>query len=470
MWIKLISPGMSMRPMDSAFKTHMAPPLALLVLGALTPREHRVTVEDENVERLGLDDRPDLVGITVKVDTAARAWEIARTYRRRGVPVVFGGIHATVCPEENLAHCDALVVGEAEELWGQVLRDAAAGTLRRTYENEQPVDLARSPIPRWELTAGKNYLFSNTLCISRGCPWQCDFCYSSSPHIPRGYRMKPIRRILAEIASLGTRHVMFIDDNFLGDPDRTRALVQAMAPLGLTWHCAVSADVGRHEDILDLMAETGCKSLFIGFETINEANLSECHKRQNRVADYERTIARIHERGMMVNASLAFGFDGDRADVFERTLGWLTARQVETMTAHILTPYPGTRLYRRLLEEGRIIEAEAARYNTSSVVFRPRGMTAGELEQGYRWMYEQFYSWRGILDRLPADPRRRSAYLMFNLFYRKLGPAVAVLGRMGLMGALGRLGKRLAYPEGLVMPSPAESPAAARGVYYGLLG
>ena len=429
-----------MRPMDSAFKTHMAPPLGLLVLGALTPREHRVTVEDENVDR------------------------------RRGVPVVLGGIHATVCPEANLPHGDAVVIGEAEELWGGVVADAAAGTLKRTYQSEKPPDLARSPIPRWELAEGKNYFFSNTMTVSRGCPWQCDFCYSSSPNIPRGYRMKPIANILAEIASLKTRHIMFIDDNFLGDPERTRRLLRAMAPLGLTWHCAVSADVGHYEDILDQMAETGCKSLFIGFETINEENLSECHKRQNRVAEYERTIERIHQRGMMVNASLAFGFDGDRADVFERTLGWLIGQKIETMTAHILTPYPGTRLYQRLLEEGRIIEADAPAYNTSQVVFRPRGMTARELREGYLWLYDQFYSWPGILARLPADPRRRTAYLLFNVLYRKYGAAVSLAGRMRLMSVLRRLGTHLAYRDRLLLPDAVVTPETARGIYYGQLG
>jgi radical SAM superfamily enzyme YgiQ (UPF0313 family) len=452
MWIKLISPGMSMRPMDSAFKTHLAPPLALLVLGALTPPEHRVTIEDENVERLNLADRPDLVGITVKVDTACRSWEIARSYRRRGVPVVLGGIHVTACPEENLPHCDALVVGEAEGVWDQVLRDAAAGQLNRVYRSAEPADLRESPIPRWELAAGKNYLYSNTITISRGCPWQCDFCYSSAANFPRGYRLKPISHILKEIASLGTRHVMFIDDNFFGDPARTPDLLAALAPLGLTWHCAVSADIGGHEDVLDLMAATGCKSLFIGFETINDGNLASCRKRQNRVADYGRTIARIHERGMMVNASLAFGFDGDRCDVFERTLEWFMARKIESMTAHILTPYPGTRLYQRLLAEGRIIDADLRNYNTARVVFRPRGMSPETLQAGYLWMYEQFYSWAAILKRLPADPRRRTAYLLFNLLYRKYGPAISLLGRLGLMGAIGRLARRLAYPPGLGLP------------------
>ena len=155
----------------------------LLVLAALTPEGHRVTLEDENVERLRLDDAPDLVGITVKVDTVFRAGEIARGYRRRGIPVVMGGIHPTACPEDCLPDADAVVVGEAEEIWPRLLRDAGARRLRRVYRNDRPVDIGHSPVPRWDLLRGKNYLFTNTLCVGRGCPWRCDFCYNSSGNI-----------------------------------------------------------------------------------------------------------------------------------------------------------------------------------------------------------------------------------------------------------------------------------------------
>jgi radical SAM superfamily enzyme YgiQ (UPF0313 family) len=203
MRIKLISPRMSLRPMDAALKTHMAPPLSLLVLGALTPPEHEVELADENVERVRLDDRPDLVGITVKVDTAHRAFEIARAYRAAGVPVVMGGIYATSCPDHVLAHADAVAVGDGEELWPRILADAAAGRLQRLYRARGPADLARTPAPRWELLAGKNYLFTSTLVTSRGCPWRCEFCYQSAPDFPAGYRTKPVERVLAEIESTG---------------------------------------------------------------------------------------------------------------------------------------------------------------------------------------------------------------------------------------------------------------------------
>jgi radical SAM superfamily enzyme YgiQ (UPF0313 family) len=446
MWIKLMSPPSTLRPMDTAFKSHMAPPLSLLVLGALTPGDHRVTLQDGNIERLRLDDRPDLVGITVKVDTVPRAREIARAYRERGIPVVVGGIYPTVCPEPCLSFADAVVVGEAEDVWPGLLIDLQSGKLKSVYTD--PGRSCRKPvIPRWELLRGKNYLITNTVVTSQGCPWKCDFCYRSSPNIPSRYKMKPLRSVLAEIASLGTRHVFFIDDNFIGNPNRARALMQALMPLGLTWHAAVSADVGRHEDILDLMALTGCRSLFIGFETLNERNIAASGKRQNRVAEYGETIRKIHERGMMVNASLVFGFDDDTTGTFPATLDWLTARKVETMTAHILTPFPGTRLYNRLLGEGRMVDFDLAHYNTARAVFRPLRMAPQELEEGLRWMYREFYSWRRIYQRLPEAPGQWTAHLLFNVLYRKLGPAVAWVGRMGIMGGLARFARVLAYRD-----------------------
>ena len=443
--IKLIAPRSTVRPMDSAWKTRMSPPLSLLVLAALTPEEHTVTVADENVERVSLRDTPDLIGITVKVDTFDRAAEVARAYRLRGIPVVMGGIHPTVCPDACGPHADAIVVGEAEPLWPQLLHDLAQRTLRPIYRNEQAIDPALIPIPRWEALKARRYLFTNTITIGRGCPWRCDFCYNSSDNIPAGYRMKPIGHILAEIRSLDSPHVVFIDDNFIGNLAGARRLVQELRRLNITWHAAVSAEIGLHEDLLDLMAESGCKSLFIGFESINQSNLRECHKAQNRVTEYERTLARIHSRGIMVNASVVFGFDEDDASVFPAVLDWLMRCRVATMTAHILTPYPGTRLHRRLLQEGRIIDWDLRHYNTAHVVFRPRRMSPRELADGYRWMYRQFYSWESILARWPACRAQVIAYLEFALLYRKFGKITSLLGRAVGMRPLARAAKWLAY-------------------------
>lgn len=446
MWIKLISPRVTMRPMDSAFKRQMAPPLSLLVLGALTPKQHRVTVTDENVERLDLSDSPDLVGITVKADTASRSRDIARAYRARGVRVVVGGIHPTVCPGECSPHADAVVIGEAEPVWTQLLEDAQAGSLKPSYGSATPASLAETPIPRWDLIDRWRYLYTNTLTIGRGCPWRCSFCYNSSPNLPKGYRAKPVERVLAEIASLTSRHVMFIDDNFIADPSYARQLLRALRRKGLTWHTAVSADIGEHDDIMDLMAETGCRSLFVGFESLNPASLRGVTKLQNRRDKYEDLVRKIHGHGMMVNASVVFGFDEDGPDVFDQTTDWLIDQAVETMTAHILTPYPGTRLHARLQREGRLLDHDLTHYNTSRAVFEPKNMTAAELESGYLGAYKRFYSWRSILARMPAAGACRTPYLLFNVCYRKFGRTLAAVAAAGLMRRFGALGACLSYP------------------------
>lgn len=445
MHIKLVSPKVSSRPMDSAFKRHMAPPLALLALGALTPPEHTVEVADENVEKVSLADSPDLVGITVKADTAKRSFEMARIYRERGIPVILGGIHPTSCPEECGKFVDSVVVGEAEEIWQEILRDAEAGRLKPIYRKEGTTDISKSPIPRWELIKGKNYLYTDTLCIGRGCPWRCGFCYNSSPNIRAGYRMKPIANIISEIKSLKTAQVMFIDDNFIGSPVLTKKLIRELMPLGITWHTAVSADIGKHDDILDMMRDSGCKSLFIGFETLNGNNLEDSGKKQNKIDEYSSVIRKIHDRGMMVNASIVFGFDNDTPDVFESTLEWLVSQKVETMTGHILTPYPGTALHAQLEKENRIIDRNLDRYNTSHVVFKPARMSPEELKNGYLWVYKEFYSWRRIMQRIPDSAEQIAPYLMFNIMYRKYGKLFSLLGKAGMMPAISGLARKFVH-------------------------
>lgn len=434
--------------MDSHLKRGMSPSLALLVVAGLTPSEHTVEYIDENTGRLdghagrGL---PDLVGISVNVDTSVRAYAIADRYRNMGVPVVLGGIHVSANPQEASARCDAVCVGEAEGIWTDLLNDLQVGSLRRIYQREHPSDLSDTPQPRWDLVRRKSYLYTNVMCASRGCPFDCDFCYNSAAYVHRRYRNRPIDHVLAEIGAMRTRQVMFIDDNFIGDLQRTRELLDAIKPLGLAWHAAVSANLVHHESLMDQMQRAGCRSLFIGFESINAESVASAGKRQNRVEAYDRLIDGLHERGIMVNASLVLGFDSDGPGVFKDTLDWLIAKRVETMTAHILTPYPGTRLHSRLQAEGRILDADWSRYNTSNVVFQPRNMSASQLREGYLWMYRQFYSLPSIVRRLPRRRDLRVPYLLFNFGYRKFGGLTALAGRLGLMGTVGRLARRLSY-------------------------
>jgi radical SAM superfamily enzyme YgiQ (UPF0313 family) len=445
MRIKLISPRMSLRPMDSEFKRVLSPSLSLLTVAALTPDSHSVYVEDENVSPLDLSDHPDLVGITVNVDTSLRAYDIAQSYRQRGIPVVLGGIHPSANPGQAEQFADAICVGEAEEVWERVLSDTANGKLQKRYYHEHPADMARTPRPKWELLDTSNYLYTNVVCASRSCPFACEFCYNSCDYIHHQYRNRPLAHVLDEIRSLKTKQVMFIDDNFIGNPEWTRAFIEAIMPMKLTWHAAVSTNIGQQPDLLDAMQASGCRSLFIGFESINGDSIHSVGKRQNKVELYDQTIAEIHRRGIMVNASMAFGFDHEDASIFPQTLDWLVRNRVETMTGHILTPYPGTTLYNRLLAENRIIDFDPTHYNTAHVVFQPKRMSPQELYDGYLWMYENVYAVDNVLKRLPATGRVRIPYLLFNLGYRKYGKSVSRLARHGMMSSIGRLARRLSY-------------------------
>ena len=442
MKILLIQPKMHKRPMDTELKTRMSPSLALLTLWNLTPPGHEVILCSENCERLDENRDADLVGITVTLDVMPRACEIARKFQRRGIPVVAGGIHVTCSPADCAPHFDAICVGPAERVWARMLEDAQMGRLQKIYQDTQGFRGEEIASPRHAESC--KHLFSNLVLTSRGCPNRCSFCYNSCEN--RCYVTRPIEDVLRDIRALGTRHVLFIDDNFIGTPEYTRELLHSISGMNLVWQAAVTADILDMPDLLDLMAQTGCRSLFIGLESINEASLQSVNK-HSQAARYEQLVKAIHRRGIMVNASMVFGLDGDGPDVFRRSLDWLVEHKIETLTSHILTPYPGTQLHRRMAQAGRIADHDLSHYNTAHVVFQPKGMTAQELYAGYRWMYRQFYSLRNIARRLPKSKRQRVPYLLFNLFYRKFGRATSAVARLIPMRVLGKLGAWMAWRE-----------------------
>ncbi len=434
--------------MDSQYKRLLSPSLALLTLAALTPSAHVVWIEDENSGGLTLDDAPEVVGITVNVDTSTRAYEIARHYREKGVMVVLGGIHPSANPQEALQHADVVCIGEAEELWESILADFAGGRLQTLYQNDSPVDLKKIPVPSWASLDASKYLYTNIVYTSRGCPFTCEFCYNSCEYMCSPYRNRPIENIIEEINLLNTKHVMFIDDNFIGNPAWTRTFIRSITPLGLTWNAAVSANIVAHPDLLDEMKASGCRSLFIGFETINKDSVASVKKHQSNVALYEKLVHELHRRGIMINASIVFGFDHDSKHVFKDTLDWLVRNKVESVTTHILTPYPGTGLYDRFNDEQRIIDYNWASYNTAHVVFQPMHMTPDELYGGYLWLYKELYTIKNIIKRLPDDKRQWASYLLFNLVYRKFGRATSKLTLFTSMNSIGRIARRLSYGIG----------------------
>lgn len=448
MKIKLIQPRMSLRPMDSEFKRLMAPSLALLTLASLTPKHHEVYIEDENIRSITFNDEPDMVGITVNVDTSSRAYEIADIYRKKKIPVILGGIHVSANPEEAVEHADSVCVGEVEELWDNILNDILKAELKQRYYNSKPTDLLKVPILKWDFINSFNYFYTNIVVTSRGCPFSCEFCYNSCGYVHHKYRNRNIEDVLEEIKNLKTKHIMFIDDNFIGSISWTRSFLKEIKPLKLKWNAAVSANIWHHLDLLDEMSECGCQSLFIGFESINKSSTDSVNKYQNHTVDYEKLISEIHARKIMVNASLVLGLDYDEPDTFQNTLNWLVKNKVETMTAHILTPYPGTLLYKRFMEENRIIDFKLSNYNTSRVVFKPKNMTPEELYKGYLWIYKEFYSIKNIIKRIPENRKQRIPYFLFCFVYRKFGNITSKVAKLGLLSYLGKLARRLSYGIG----------------------
>lgn len=445
MKIKLISPKMSLRPMDSEFKRRMSPSLSLVTLASLINKEHLVYIEDENIQKINFDDQPDLVGITVNVDTSKRAYEIASIYRQKGIKVILGGIHVSANPQEAIKHADSVCIGEAEEIMNTIVSDAQNNKLKKYYYNSSASDPKNIPLPNWSLINKSKYLYTNIICSSRGCPFKCEFCYNSSKYVHHKYRNRPISSVMEEIRQMNTKQIMFIDDNFIGNPQHAIELMHELKKHNLTWHAAVSTNIVHMPKLMDLMKESGCKSLFIGFESINPESIESANKKQNNVKLYEKLIDELHSRNIMINASLVFGFDNDTPEVFKNTLEWLVRNKIETMTAHILTPYPGTVLYERLLTDGRIVDFDTNHYNTANVVFVPKKMTAEQLREGYLWIYDQFYSFKNIVKRLPENKKQRMSFLLFNFGYRKFGKIVSILGKLGLMSFIGKLGRKLSY-------------------------
>lgn len=420
MYIKLIQPKMKKRPMDTDLKIHMAPPLGLLTIVSLLRQEHTVSLENENIQEIDYTDHPDIVGISVTVDTMPGAVRIARRFRDEGVIVVAGGIHITTAydtiPEDTF---DVLCIGAAEGTWPDIIRDFENGTLQTVYRCSKGFDGKDIISPAYDFLTKDKYLYCNVIHTSRGCPFRCDFCYNSADE--RMYVNRDMEAVLQDIKAVRSKHIMFIDDNFAGNPAWLREFLNRLIPLNLKWNAAVSLNALCDAGLLDLMKRSGCQGLFVGFESIQAASIQNVHKIQNNTDLYEKAVKMAHDRGIMINASFVFGLDGDTPETFRATLDWIVKNKIETVTSHILTPYPGTELYDRLKKEGRILSHDLSRYNTAHVVFRPAQMSEQELYDGYLWIYRQIYSVKNILKRMPADQSQRAAYLLFNFFYRKYG-------------------------------------------------
>lgn len=443
MRITLIQPLMQMRPMDTKLKTRMAPSLGLFTVAETIRKGNDLEILNENVNDVIDYSKPtDLVGITVTVDTLPRAIDIAREYRLRGVPVVAGGIQITSDPESAKNKFDTLCIGFAEGTWPDIVSDYKKGTLKAIYSctKIQPEQILS---PAYDLMDMKKYLYVNVISASRGCPFKCEFCYNSTGNIRNSFVNRLIDDVIADIKRVGRSHIMFIDDNFIGNPKWTFEFLNRIKPLGIKWNAAVSANIVEIPGMLDLMKESGCQGLFIGFESINENSIEIANKIQNNTGRYEHIITEIHRRGMMINASFVFGLDDDDPSTFDRTLSWIVKNKIETVTSHILTPYPGTAQHSRYVAENRITTQDFERYTTADVVFSPKKMTQDELYNGYIDIYKRIYSISNIFRRMPSH--QRIGYLLFNIFYRKYGKLTERICELIGFNRIGYFCEKLSY-------------------------
>jgi radical SAM superfamily enzyme YgiQ (UPF0313 family) len=398
MKVKMILPALTeaKSPFFRPIKYSLFPPLGLATLAGYLNPDDEVTLQDEHVEHLDLADRPDLVVIQVYITSAYRSYQLADYYRQKGAHVCLGGLHVTSLPAEAGEHADTIFIGPGEDTWPAFLDDYRSGQPGKVYRS-QVRSLVGVPPPRRDLIKRHLYLVPNSIVVSRGCPHSCDFCYTEAFFKGgKSFYTQTVDAALEEIQRLHGRHLYFLDDHLFGNPRFAAALFEGMRGMGRLWQAAATVSSILRPGLLEKAADCGLRSLFVGFESLDPANLTAQHKLHNLGGSYDAVISRLHDLGIMINASFVFGMDEDDQTVFERTVAWAIKRGIETATFHILTPYPGTALHARLAAENRLITFDWHRYDTRHSVFRPAKMSAAALEAGYWQAYRDFYRWGAI--------------------------------------------------------------------------
>ncbi|MDY7077089.1 MAG: radical SAM protein [Chloroflexota bacterium] len=466
MKVKMILPALTeaTSPYWRPIKYSLFPPLGLATLAGYLDEDDEIVIQDEHVEPLDLDDEPDLVAIQVYITSAYRAYELADHYRDKGAHVALGGLHVTSLPNEAARHADTIFLGPGEDTWPAFLSDFRAGRPGKVYRSRVRT-LAGLPRVRRDLIKPSLYLVPNSIVVSRGCPHSCDFCYKGAFFEGgKSFYTQSVDDALAEIERLPGRHLYFLDDHLLGDARFAVALFEGMRGMNRLWQAASTVQAVLKPGLLEEAAACGLRSLFVGFETLNSTNLRAQHKVHNLNREYSAAVRRLHDLGVMINASFVFGMDEDDEAVFERTVEWAIEQGIETATFHVLTPYPGTALYRRLAAQGRITTSNWDLYDTRHAVFRPVRMTAEALEAGYWQAYRDFYRWGSIFRGAWAKDRwaERLRHVAYAGGWKKLEPmwdwiirAKQVSGMLPLLeSVLAGLGQRsTATPESRIHES-----------------
>jgi len=394
----------------------LIPQLALFILQGLTPRQHEVKIVEEEYMTLNPFEDCDVVGISCMTSNAYRGYRIAEAFRKRGKTVIMGGIHPSLLPDEALEHTDAVVIGEAEGVWEKILEDIENNTLKRTYHDPNP-DLNRI-IPKDFSSLPKNR-FYNLIPVetSRGCPYNCDFCCVSNIY---GKKIKhiPIEYIVKDIEASGKRNFIFLDDNIIGDKKYARELFKALIPLKIRWVGQSSISFARDTELMKLAKRSGCKGLFIGLESVLETNYNKYKKLQS-LENTRKDLKKILKLGIVIQASVVFGFDYDTPETFGETIKFLIKNRISIASINILTPYPGTELFKEFKENGRLLHEKWEYYDHHTVVFRPKNMTPLELQIGEINAKVSFNTIPSIIYRFSGNFRASVLYLASNIGYRK---------------------------------------------------
>ena len=396
------------------------PSLGLALLAALTPPEFNVKIINEECEKIDFDIPVDLVGISFLTPAAPRAYEIADTFRKKNITVVFGGVHASAMPDEAVDHADSVVIGEAENIWPKLLEDFKVKNLQRFYEADGFVDLTNLPIPRRDLLNKKIYLSTNVVQASRGCPQGCEFC-SIEKFFGKKTRFRPVEDVIEEIKGMDKqKFLLFTDDNLIINPSYLKKLLTALIPLKRKWLGEATWAIGQDPEILKLLRKSGCLGLFIGFESVRtQPNIRKTSIHSDMRNPYIQTIKNLHKNKIAVCGAFIFGFDNDELSSFDETLKFCLDADVDVAQFSSLIPFPGTPLIERLTEEGRMMTRDWSlyTYEPPGKTFQPKNITCEELERNIGRMYREFYSYKRLFPRLArALFRYKSLVSIFYLF------------------------------------------------------
>ena len=415
MKILLISPVR-----DIEYRTNkglMMPQLALFIIEGLTPPQHQVKIVEEEYMPIDLEEDCDLVGISCLTSNAHRAYHFAREFKKRGKTVVLGGVHPTILPDEALAFADSVVIGEAEGVWEQLLEDFENKKLKPSYHNPSP-DLSKY-VPKNFASLKSSRLFNLIpIMTTRGCPYSCDFCCVSNLY-GKKIRHIPIENVVRDIKESKSKNFIFLDDNIIGQPAYAKELFKAIKPLKIRWTGQASISFVKDTEMMKLAADSGCKALFFGLESVCESQMREMKKSFNEIADLENAIKAIRKMGIMFHASMIFGFDNDTKETFSDTLKFLIKNKLNTVSFNILTPYPGTKVYNDFKEAGRLLTDEWKYYDHNTVVFKPQNMTPLELQKGKTFVRSEFYKISSFLKRFNGNLSNPFIYLFTNIGHMK---------------------------------------------------